>query len=189
MVAGVCYAAVSPHTLPFKEYNAKFYFNLQLAFLCVMLPPLVLYGWTVVDKSHNDIHDLVHGMFVSFAAGYGWIFALEIIWTTILRIGVFALWEPHLFVPITTPEGLAATTAATTVAAAASTTAASTSTATDIITQPSILLLPWVLREHKLRLKRITLLMADFITSCVACPIVEEFCKLRLLQWTIPLAR
>merc|ERR1711865_524790 len=54
---------------------------------------------------------------------------------------------------------------------------------------PSLFILPWVLREYKYRPKRITLLVADIVTSCIACPIIEEFTKLRLLQWTIPLSK
>ncbi|KAL3909681.1 MAG: hypothetical protein SGARI_002479 [Bacillariaceae sp.] len=43
--------------------------------------------------------------------------------------------------------------------------------------------------EHGFRLKRITLLVADFVTSCVASPVVEEYLKLRLLQWNMPLSK
>jgi hypothetical protein len=50
-------------------------------------------------------------------------------------------------------------------------------------------LLPWVLRENRYRPKRITLFAADFGTSCVVCPIVEEYFKLRVLQWTTRLRR
>jgi hypothetical protein len=44
--------------------------------------------------------------------------------------------------------------------------------------------IPWVLREIRYRPKRITLVAADFGTSCVASPIVEEYIKLKVLQWT-----
>jgi hypothetical protein len=52
-----------------------------------------------------------------------------------------------------------------------------------------LVVLPWVLREHKYRPKRITLLAADFLTSCVAAPVLEEYIKLKLLQWTTRLPR
>lgn len=51
------------------------------------------------------------------------------------------------------------------------------------------LVLPWVLRENRYRPKRITLFAADFATSCVACPIIEEFVKLKILQWSARLPR
>ena len=50
-------------------------------------------------------------------------------------------------------------------------------------------ILPWVLREKQYRPKRITLFAADFGTSCIACPIIEECLKLFLLQWTTSLPR
>ena len=49
--------------------------------------------------------------------------------------------------------------------------------------------LPWVLRECQYRPKRITLFAADFATSCVACPIIEECLKLFLLQQACKLPR
>jgi hypothetical protein len=52
-----------------------------------------------------------------------------------------------------------------------------------------IVVLPWVLRELKYRPKRITLFAADFATSCVVCPIIEECVKLLLLQCTAKLPR
>lgn len=42
-------------------------------------------------------------------------------------------------------------------------------------------ILPWVLRENKYRPRRITLFAADFLTSCVASPIIEEYIKLVIL--------
>lgn len=53
---------------------------------------------------------------------------------------------------------------------------------------PSIVL-PWVLRENNYRPKRITLFAADFLTSCVAGPIVEEWVKLKVLKWSVKLPR
>ena len=119
------------------------------------------------------IHTLVHSFYSSFVYGYLWVFALEIAWTTVLRLGIFLAWEPDMFgvqlpwssTPKSAFEGI-------------------TSEAV-----PNFLILPWALREYKYKPKRITLLAADILTSCIACPIVEEFAKLRLLQWTMPLAR
>lgn len=50
-------------------------------------------------------------------------------------------------------------------------------------------ILPWVLRECKYRPKRITLLAADFGTSCVAAPFIEEYMKLKIVQWFVDLPR
>ena len=49
--------------------------------------------------------------------------------------------------------------------------------------------LPWVLREVNYRPKRITLFSADFGSSCVAAPIIEEAAKLLLLSRTATLPR
>jgi hypothetical protein len=45
-------------------------------------------------------------------------------------------------------------------------------------------ILPWVLKDQNYRPKRITLFAIDFLTSCILCPIVEEFVKLALLVCT-----
>jgi hypothetical protein len=50
-------------------------------------------------------------------------------------------------------------------------------------------ILPWVLRDVGYRPKRITLVAADFAASCICAPIVEEYLKLKLLQWTVDLPR
>jgi hypothetical protein len=118
------------------------------------------------------IHTLVHTLYTSFVFGYLWIFVLEIAWTTLLRLGIFLAWEPDMFgvklpwsnTPISAFEGPSGAT-------------------------PSFFILPWALREYKYRPKRITLLAADILTSCVACPIIEELAKFRLLQWTMPLSK
>lgn len=88
--------------------------------------------------------------------GYALSFLFEIIWTTILRLAVFCIWEPAIFQ--LTPE------------------------------VPS-LVLPWVLRDKKYRPKRITLFAADFATSCIASPIIEEYIKLKIVQWSVNLPR
>jgi hypothetical protein len=97
----------------------------------------------------------------AFTWGYIWAFALEIIWTTVLRLGVFAFLDSDLFEY--QPQ--------------------------EQLQRPSLLILPWILRDVKYRPKRITLLLADFLTSCVAAPVIEEFIKLRLLQWNVPLSK
>jgi hypothetical protein len=76
--------------------------------------------------------------------------------TTIVRLGVFIIWEPNIFK--LTPK----------------------------VPTP---ILPWVLRENKYRPKRITLFAADFLSSCVASPIIEEFVKLNILQLSVRLPR
>lgn len=53
---------------------------------------------------------------------------------------------------------------------------------------PSVIL-PWVLREKQYKPKRITLFAADFAASCVASPIIEEYLKLKMIQWTCKLPR
>lgn len=52
-----------------------------------------------------------------------------------------------------------------------------------------VFILPWVLRENGYRPKRITLFAADFLTSCVASPVVEEYVKLKVLLWSTTLPR
>ena len=214
LAAAACYAAVSPRDLPYLEYNRRFYENLQRAAL-VVLPPLIGYGWLAVDwnqmrgqlgggathpkpealpaaadgglsvpEGEEDpgatpaprgslaeaLHVLIHTCYTSFVFGYVAVFALEILWTTVLRLAIFLAWEPDMF-------GVKLPWSSTPVAA---------------LQQqpfPNIFILPWALREYNFRPKRITLLAADILTSCVACPIVEEFAKLRLLQWTVPLSK
>lgn len=51
------------------------------------------------------------------------------------------------------------------------------------------IVLPWVLREQGYHPKRITLFVADFFTSCIACPIIEEAGKLVLVNLCLSLPR
>lgn len=51
------------------------------------------------------------------------------------------------------------------------------------------LVLPWVLREYTYKPSRLTLFAADFLTSCVASPIIEEYVKLRVLKLSVNLPR
>ncbi len=59
----------------------------------------------------------------------------------------------------------------------------------DLSPRIPLFILPWVLRENGYKPKRITLFAADFLTSCIASPVVEEFVKLKILLWTATLPR
>jgi hypothetical protein len=50
-------------------------------------------------------------------------------------------------------------------------------------------MIPWVLGDKKYRVKPITLITQDLVTSAVVCPLIEEFVKLILLQWSVPLSK
>jgi len=81
-------------------------------------------------------------------------FFLEIVITTILRLGVFYIWEPSIF--LLTPK-------------------------------IPLIILPWTLREERYHPRIITLFIADFATSCVAAPIIEELVKLIIVQVCVQL--
>jgi hypothetical protein len=153
-IALLCYSAVSPRTLPTVEYNEKFYENIRLVSLMMIAPSLTFL--MVFDPRENDINKEVGAFYLSFTIGYGLIFFLEIIFTTVIRLGVFSWFEPDVF---------------------------------QLTPQVPSLVLPWVLRENRYRPKRITLFAADFATTCVACPIIEEYVKLKILQWSARLPR
>ena len=104
---------------------------------------------------HLDFQQIT-SFYTSFTVGYALAFILEIIMTTVLRLGVFAVWEPNIF---------------------------------KLCPKVPLLVLPWVLRENRYRPKRITLFAADFLSSCVASPIIEEYVKLKILQLTVRLPR
>ena len=55
------------------------------------------------------------------------------------------------------------------------------------LTEVPSIILPWVLREKQYKPKRITLFAADFAASCVASPIIEEYLKLKMVEWTCKL--
>jgi len=148
----LCYCAVSPRTLDVVDYNIKFKENVQLASLVFIVPSTIFL--TVFDAKENDINDLVTTFNTSFSVGYCISFLLEIMFTTIIRLGVFMIWEPEIFnLTPTTP----------------------------------LIVLPWTLREHKYRPKRITLFAADFFTTCIAAPIIEEYMKLKALELSVKL--
>lgn len=154
VVSLVCYAGVSPRTLPLTEYNLQFYENLRLVMLATISPAIKMLA--VFDARENDLNSIINTFFVSFMAGYAITFAAEILVTTLVRLSVFSWLEPDIF---------------------------------NLAPKVPILILPWVLRDQQYRPKRITLFVADFLTSCVACPIIEEYVKLKILEWTSKLPR
>jgi len=141
------YCAVSPRTLPVVEYNMRFKENLQIVSLVLIAP--VIISISVFDAKESDINRAISTFTSTFTLGYVMCFVCEIVWTTILRLGVFLVWEPQIF---------------------------------KLTPRVPMVVLPWVLRENKYRPKRITLFAADFATSCVAAPIIEEYIKLKLVQ-------
>jgi hypothetical protein len=58
-----------------------------------------------------------------------------------------------------------------------------------LIPKVPLFILPWVLHDNNYRPKRITLFVADLISSCVAAPIIEEYSKLLLFQSATNLPR
>lgn len=153
-VALACYAGVSPRSLPLTEYNLKFYENFRLVSLAFISPAIKFL--TVFDASQNDVNDAVNTFFASFSLGYPMAFMLQVFATTLIRLAVFAWFEPKIF---------------------------------SLTPKVPMLVIPWTLRENRYRPKRITLLTADFCASCVASPIIEEYVKLKTLQWTTKLRK
>eukprot|EP00571_Detonula_confervacea_P012469 CAMPEP_0172306318 /NCGR_PEP_ID=MMETSP1058-20130122/7411_1 /TAXON_ID=83371 /ORGANISM="Detonula confervacea, Strain CCMP 353" /LENGTH=1113 /DNA_ID=CAMNT_0013018159 /DNA_START=164 /DNA_END=3502 /DNA_ORIENTATION=- len=153
-VALLAYCAVSPRSLPFPEYNRLFLQNISIVWLAAIAPIVSLLA--VYDVKYNNINTAIGTFHVSFTLGYALAFISEIVVTTVVRLGVFKIWEPAIF--SLTPK------------------------------VPSIIL-PWVLREKQYKPKRITLFAADFGASCVASPIIEEYLKLKVVQWTCKLPR
>jgi hypothetical protein len=98
----------------------------------------------------------VNALYEAITVGYGLAFLLQILFTTLIRLAVFAWFEPDVF---------------------------------KLTPRVPALVLPWVLRENQYRPKRITLFAADYATSCVAGPIIEEYIKLKILQWSSSLPR
>ena len=141
------YCAVSPRTLPVVEYNMRFKENLQIVSLVLIAP--IITSISVFDAKESDINHAISTFTSTFTLGYVMCFVSEIIWTTILRLGVFLIWEPAIF---------------------------------KLTPRVPTIVLPWVLRENKYRPKRITLFAADFASSCLAAPIIEEYIKLKLVQ-------
>lgn len=153
-MALACYAGVSPRTLPLEAYNLKFYENFRLVSLAMISPVVKLLS--IFDARHNDVNDIVNSFFASFTLGYPLAFALEVVATTLVRLAVFAWFEPRIF---------------------------------SLAPKVPIPVIPWTLRENQYRPKRITLLAADFCASCVASPFIEEYVKLKTLEWTTNLRK
>ena len=143
----MCYCAVSPRTLEFTDYNMAFRKNVRTVMLTFVIP--VITFLSVLEVKENDLNSLVNTFYASTTLGYTLAFILEIIVTTIIRLGVFWIWEPGIFA--LTPK-------------------------------VPLIILPWTLREQQYRPKRITLFVADFATTCVASPIIEEYMKLKVVQ-------
>lgn len=151
----VCYAGVpSSSHLSLVEYNQRFYNNLKIASLTT-IPPL-LGVLIVMDPTQNSLNSLISGFYHAFTFGYLLAFGFEILTATLIRLGVFCIWEQEVFA--LTPH----------------------------VPLPII---PWVLREHRYRPKRITLLVQDFLSSCVVSTVIEEWIKLVLLQWSVSLPK
>lgn len=153
-VALMSYCAVSPRSLPFPEYNRLFLQNLSIVWLAAIAPIISLVA--VYDGKHNNINTAIGTFYISLTLGYTLAFLSEVAVTTIVRLGVFKIWEPDIF------------------------------SLTSEVPTP---ILPWVLREKAYKPKRITLFAADFASSCVAAPIIEEVLKLKICQWTSKLPR
>lgn len=153
-LALMSYCAVSPRTLPHPEYNRLFLQNISIVWLAAIAPIISLIS--VYDGKYNNINTAIGTFYVSLTLGYGLAFVSEVFVTTIVRLGVFKIWEPDIF------------------------------SLTSEVPTP---ILPWVLREKAYKPKRITLFAADFAASCVASPIIEEYLKLKICQWTCKLPR
>jgi hypothetical protein len=136
---------------------------------------------------------MIHAFYTSFIYGYIWVFVLEIIWTTILRLIIFLLFEPNnmfgIDINATSYSWSGLVGVFGSIISKIMNNNNNNNGSSSASSKPPLFVLPWVLREYKYRPKRITLLVADIVTSCVACPIIEEFIKLRLLQWTMPLSK
>ena len=89
------YCAVSPRTLPVVEYNMRFKENLQIVSLVLIAP--VITSISVFDAKESDINHAISTFTSTFTLGYVMCFVSEVVWTTILRLGVFLIWEPAIF--------------------------------------------------------------------------------------------
>eukprot|EP00557_Chaetoceros_sp_GSL56_P000243 CAMPEP_0176501246 /NCGR_PEP_ID=MMETSP0200_2-20121128/14053_1 /TAXON_ID=947934 /ORGANISM="Chaetoceros sp., Strain GSL56" /LENGTH=1004 /DNA_ID=CAMNT_0017900109 /DNA_START=140 /DNA_END=3154 /DNA_ORIENTATION=+ len=148
----LCYCAVSPRTLPFAEYNQKFKKNIQRVMLMYLVPGVTFL--LVFDSKETSANALVNTFYASATLGYSVALILEVIVTTLIRLGVFLIWEPAIF---------------------------------ELTPQVPLIILPWTLREQSYRPKRITLFAADFAATCIASPIIEEYVKLKIVEFTTKL--
>ena len=95
------YCAVSPRNLPYLQYNQRFYANLRLIGTC-LLPSSILM-LLVHDRTQTDINALVSCFTNAFTIGYVLVLGLEILATTLVRLGVFVYWERGLIWSDTEP--------------------------------------------------------------------------------------
>jgi len=56
----------------------------------------------------------------------------------------------------------------------------------DMTPQVPLIVVPWVLREQRMLVKPITLIVQDIVTSAAVCPLLEEWMKLMIFQWVMP---
>lgn len=94
-VALMSYCAVSPRTVPHPEYNRLFLQNLSIVWLAAIAPIVSLVS--VYDGRYNNINTAIGTFYVSLTLGYTLAFVFEVIVTTIVRLGVFKIWEPDIF--------------------------------------------------------------------------------------------
>jgi len=81
--------------LEMAEYNMQFKKIIQRV-LTTCIAPLITF-LLVLDVRENDLNSLVNTFYTSATMGYCIAFILEIFVTTIIRIGVFMIWEPSIF--------------------------------------------------------------------------------------------
>ena len=94
-VALTCYSAVSPRNLALPQYNLRFYENVRIVSLAMIAPAINILA--VFDPRENDINSVIHTFFTSFTIGYLLAFAIELLVTTAIRLGVFQWFEPNIF--------------------------------------------------------------------------------------------
>lgn len=91
----LCYCAVSPRTLPFAEYNKKFKKNIQRVMLTYIVPSVTFL--LIYDSKETSLNALLNTFYASATLGYSVALIMEVIVTTIIRLGVFLIWEPAIF--------------------------------------------------------------------------------------------
>lgn len=91
----LCYCAVSPRTLQFAEYNKKFKKNIQRVLLTYIVPSVTFL--LIYDSKETSLNALINTFYASATLGYTAALIMEVIVTTIIRLGVFLIWEPAIF--------------------------------------------------------------------------------------------
>jgi hypothetical protein len=89
------YSAVSPRTAETVDYITKVKQNLRTASLISVVPFLVLLS--IIEAKESDINSIVTTFYHSCVSGYMFAFGLEIALTTVVRLLVFAVWEPEIY--------------------------------------------------------------------------------------------